>query len=573
MVSTLTSGCTKCKERKVKCDRKRPSCQNCIRLKCACAYEIKLKWRDDPERAGKAFGRENVWKKNKDTKKLATSVEEGTYFVPVNVAGAVKFLNVYSDTVADTDDLENKIFVHDVSQLGTINAPEIILNLDFPESLSEHTRSVSSSDDYSIPLSLPMEPSWIAPMENNTGVDDVLYQYYTDIVLPSCTLYDDRSNGFRYVILPMASNSPILLQAVLAVSAFAYSKVKANFKYIADFHKLNVLEGLLGLMKRNTIASQLEILAIVMLLCIFELKNGCSQDWIVHMKGALVYCKAKTANNFAEDELTVFAKKYFIYQLFNYQTVSKEGKSSKMDSFWPVTEASHEIDGHLGCSTELLRIVAKISRYAYLKSHHGVPMEYFDDVLDLYEKSLLTLHQTSSHIPLVLGEDVDLSIIKDFDAMPETFHLDASLSRRKLLVLAAESRRQAALIYLYSVFFDLDYLLESIQRRVKNIVAIFNYLKELDWVDRPTWGMACLMWPAFIAGIHAVDFDDICTINEFLITLKNSYCLGNVAQTMDVLETVWLMREEVPNMNSDKLAFENSYERYLDPIRWRISLG
>lgn len=574
MVTTQTSACKKCRERKVKCDKSRPSCRNCTRLNYTCVYEIKLKWRDDPEREGKAFGREKVWTKNKGhSKKLATSVEKGTYFVPVNVTGSMQFLNVCSDSIIDTDDLENEIFVYDVSHTVTdsVLKAEAEVAPECPEVFSEFTRSLTSSNDLSVSLSLNAEPSWITPLEMSTSVDDVLYQFYTDVVLPSCTLYDDRSNGFRYVILPMASNSPILLQAVLAVSASAYSNMKPSFKYIANFHKLNVLEGLLELMKHNTTSSQLEILAIVMLLCIFELKNGCSADWMVHMKGAIMYCREKTANTLVEDELTVFAKKYFIYQIFNYLSVASETDTTETNTLWPIEEQSEEIDGHLGCSMELLRIVAKISRYAFLRSHHKVPLGYFDDVTEIYEKKLLSIRQISPHLTVELGESCDLSRLDKIEC-PASY-LDASLSRRKLLILAAEARRQAALIYFYSTFYNLDYLLDKIQTRVRNIASIFNYVADLEWLDRPTWGMACLMWPAFVAGVHAHDFEDICAINEFLITLKNSYCLGNVVQTISVLETVWLMREEVTNMNSDKLEFNKSYERFLDPIRWRISLG
>lgn len=551
MVLRGKKACKKCKQRKVKCDYARPACHNCQKTGNKCTYEFKLLWRDEAEARGIAFGRENLWSKpgNKPSSTVR-NVETDTFLLPVAPTTEFSFVNFTSENLDLIDDYEWR-----------------------DRNLAENISS-DPSDKPSTESSLLWEPSWLSPLEFKTGHDDLLYDYYVRVVLPSCTLYDDESNGFRFVILPMASTSSILLQTVLAVSAFAYSSEKPQFKDIANFHKQNVLDELSGLIQRDLVTSQLQVLATVMMLCIFELKNGCSPDWLIHMKGAIAYCESKFKANLHDDPLTLFAKKYFAYQLFNYESISSGGESSKHSDLWANQNLhSTEIDGHIGCSLELLRLVARISRYAYLKESHNIDLEEFEDLSNIYEQKLFTLQQTSHHLPVVATENTNvlqevenLKLVTHPDDM-EVFH------RKVILILTAEARRHAAFIYLYSIFFDYHYACNQIQFRVKAILMLLGYINSIDSAFKPKWGLASLIWPAFIAGLHAFDFQDILVVSDFLLESKRSSSLGNVTKTLEILETVWVIREEISNMNSDIPNVGTNYEKYLDPIRWRITLG
>lgn len=147
-------------------------------------------------------------------------------------------------------------------------------------------------------LSLPVLSTTTLGQLRTFDYDSALLSYYEAVVCSSSTLLDDaKNNPYRHLILPMAMQSEGLYHATLAVSAQILRIAEPRFRFAALDHGHRALRCLIANLQRGqsgtvhanqkqmSHAEIDEVLGLALMLCWFEITDGCHPSWVTHLKG------------------------------------------------------------------------------------------------------------------------------------------------------------------------------------------------------------------------------------------------------------------------------------------------
>lgn len=140
--------------------------------------------------------------------------------------------------------------------------------------------------------------SQLRPHEAQTNSNDVVIKgqssrkflapVVSEAIAPEMVVVDDHHNGWRHLLLPIARTDHLVLDAVLAASAFHFSERGAWDSALPDPHELYFrvirrLQRRQDLLAYDTHAKQAVVLSIMVLLLVVMI-NGCSDFPIIfHM--------------------------------------------------------------------------------------------------------------------------------------------------------------------------------------------------------------------------------------------------------------------------------------------------
>lgn len=196
---------------------------------------------------------------------------------------------------------------------------------------------VSSASTLSLP-SLVDEPSWFPPLEIPSDLDEMLFMYckaslssHTATLLtrqcgdaieicPRCTMYDDSSNGFRSIIIPMSAVHPSVMHSILAVAAFYQRQRDPAFEIVALEQKENALVHIRREFQRQPERTHEELIATAIMLCVFEIKDGSGPNWNKHLHGGRSILQSRVRGPGSQiwgDGIAWWANKFFGYQSVN----------------------------------------------------------------------------------------------------------------------------------------------------------------------------------------------------------------------------------------------------------------
>ena len=109
-----------------------------------------------------------------------------------------------------------------------------------------------------------------------TSLDGYVLDYYDRFVCSNATLFDGEThNPLRYLILPMATSSPIILAAVLAVGATKLAHKDARFRHRALIYRQRVLTDLNHSLPHvhSTLTGFLEAMVTAVMLCWYDVSS------------------------------------------------------------------------------------------------------------------------------------------------------------------------------------------------------------------------------------------------------------------------------------------------------------
>lgn len=201
------TGCVRCKERKVKCDERQPSCRRCVLRGDECSYSVRL-----------------LWKTSKTPSHLASKQDQ----VPphARLSRPVSFIHFSSD------------------DLGLLCQP-------CHSNTKRHARLI---DDYLLHLSEPplgdaKIPPSLAPSKNpEDWLDDIdyLYRFMEGIMCPRSGFVDDKEHPYRTAVLPMiAKSEPVRCCVRLLVAHF--SKTQKQYRLL----ETQIYQELLSLVRHS----------------------------------------------------------------------------------------------------------------------------------------------------------------------------------------------------------------------------------------------------------------------------------------------------------------------------------
>lgn len=565
------TGCQRCRIRRIKCDESKPVCRQCQAKGFTCQPISTLKWEDEFASKGLAFGRSGVWSKAPPTARSPGFTGVGhkdTLWCDVPTIQAYSFVNVTlgrrtdecvawtpnrsPDSQAGPFSLDSQVEDYDEAKVGRFNSHDALQTEAY---LFAHVRS-PGKEQAPETLSINRPPSLLSL----SPLKSTLLTYYTEKLCPLTVPSPLSKSPFATLILPFSiSNSPVVLDSILALAASHRARKDATFKATALQLGGGVLRYLGRRMRTDEtteIALDPETLVITMLLCLMGIVHDCDERWVVHLKGArdLIRLRrqallAGPPQNQSTTELVQFSEQFFAYQDIIGRTAC--GEEPIFDGeFWISHGTSNDTDAWLGCSPELVSILCEITGLSRQRSRNPA-VETSDLFLTrayLLEKRLGRLEQR------VLDPEDDI------------------------LQTTAELKRLSAVLYFECAIRGAQPNTARVGASVTQILRLVFVLLERDVA-------AGLAWSIFVAAVELDPLEDLVWTTEttqgtprhgrnfvlFALDKMSGNSVTNVSQTRSVIERVWQSRDmDVP---PESLRGQNDWEQHVAPFCHGLSLG
>lgn len=583
------SGCKECRASRVRCDLKKPICSRCLEKGLVCSTQLVLKWESEFVSRGLAFGRAGVWSKARAAgglppppgKSSAAFLLRDQEWCPIPLieswgfvnSGVSTFEQPYEVNVA-CDEL-NALVVRDK---GKNPALDDLLDENADWSLSPSSLSSPSSirelSDCCSPVPL-VSPHLAPPLSMFPSLSDSnqgrLFDYYLQQVCPRTTASSKLSSPFASIILPFCmSASPILFKAIQALGACHWSRFDSTYSVIGLRLKSEALRGLRH--RLSTEGSLLcsadpEVLAIMMMLCLYEIVDNCDQRWTIHLKGAkeLIRIRRQQQQQLTPsrprqslDPVSAFAELFFAFQDVMGRTACGEEVLFGTD-YWQ--ENNRHIDLWMGCSPELVSILSSITELS--RTRRQLTSE--------------AARKAFSHRAASLGRRLENLVQETTD--------DDDNSDDESLRSAAELKRLAAVLYLHCALYGASPSTPLVIGYVRRILRLVSHL--LD-----SGSLVSMTWPVFVAAVELDPLHDEVwrddtgesvvygrpLVLRALAAMAES-SVSNVARTRAVIVKIWQARDSDMLKGSpvdaadDSVAGCNDWEWYVAPISTAMSLA
>lgn len=529
----VRTGCNTCRSRRVKCDENKPRCHNCSQRGLSCDNSVELKWEEDFEGRGLAFGRQGRWSKYQKPQSAAwhSTAELVMEQCSLPLIRSHHFINSgYSD-------------------FGDLSGG----NRDCGDAVGVEGTSEDSGNSQAL---APPLAATLHAYSNITDIDSYLLDYYLMRLCPLTTSSRVTPSPFAQLVIPLFSipGQDDILRAVLALSARHRAIDDPQWSRSAMTLKGRVITSLrrrLLDVRPHDFAWDPQILVIVMFLCLYEILDNCDHRWVIHLRASKEIiqqsrqrlCKVGVHHSKSLGGLTTFTERFFAFQDVISRTAC--GNSALFGSeYWADSSQPSHIDTWMGCSPDLVSILCRIAELSRLKAG--------DDIsFNVLETESADLEQRLEAMQLHNGASPDDSA----------------------LVLAAELKRKSVLLYHHCVLYNACPSTPFVRSLVKDIL-------------KGVWGLietgfaAGLAFPVFVAAVelHPTDeqlFHDQRT-GEFLcgrkivletLAVMAKSSLSNISRTTAVIQKVWRMRDR---------ALEEDYQsqyRGPDVNDWSIFVG
>lgn len=371
-----------------------------------------------------------------------------------------------------------------------------------------------------------------------------LLYHFVEGVLASLSIHSTIHNEFRYGLMPIIVNSPLLLTASLALSTASLES--RNIKYIEGMSTSRIMEYLQssGLpLLRSALAQgqqsegqqsegqQSEVLiATCLIWCLAEVFSGQQgmSRWPIHLQGikALLH-RRQDYDRPGETELRSAMKHLImICRTLAALPYIPNIKSATVDcKIMTNATYSSQIDGWLGHSEELLDILQQINAYTPRPEHISA------DADTLLGKLNAIIRRDVKSRPTVSIPSLSSRSVRDF-------------------ILCNQVFQQAALIQLYRKFYSYPSSSKPIQVAVQTINGMMGKM---------TQGEPCNIWvamsmPLFTIGCEAYKEEQKAVVLEKLRTLEISVSSLHIKVIEQALKDIWKIREEFNDFDGNLCA-------------------
>ncbi|KAI0123561.1 fungal-specific transcription factor domain-containing protein [Xylariales sp. AK1849] len=546
------TGCSSCRHRKVKCDEAKPKCKNCVSRGLDCDSGIQLKWHDEFEIRGAAFGREGVW--TKDAARGSTpSYPMRTVAVPAKCCmipsiGSHHFLNsALSDFEPDRGFQCGAVL--DVEDQDCTVKPEPV----WPALASAMVR----------------RPSIIRPpspfMASLDGLDTSLLEYYLRKLCPLTTSSRNYLSPFANLILPLftAPGQEDVLHSLMALSARHRSTNDPRWSQTAMTLKGGVLASL---QKRLVAADNMSpsmpdpmTLVIMMFLCLYEIVDKCDHSWVIHLRASRDIIRRSRSTAVTHPRVdagswAVFAERFFAFQDAISRTACGDAPLFDVE-YWESHDNYTRVDPWMGCSPELAGILCEVTELGRAKATGDIPSAQFFERADILETRI---HSLTS---------------------------DTRVSDDEGLMSSAELKRLSASLYLHCVLYNASPSTLKVSSLVRNILERIHRLLRAGCVR-------ALAFPVFVAAVELDSSDGVLVSHDdtgksihgrrlVLETLDamSRDSLSNVTRTRAVIQKVWRLRdmhveeEPIPQKAQAAMSQTNDWTTFVGPNSSYISLA
>ncbi|KAI9846611.1 MAG: hypothetical protein M1837_003852 [Sclerophora amabilis] len=498
------------------------------------------------------------------------------------LSGPANFLNT------TVDDVRQYLHFDDEEE-------EIIREWYNEDGLDSNDSDSNDMDDLPHPSSLVLSSS----RSTTSNTDAMLIAYYESVICSSSTLLDDEANNpYRFVILPMALQSDALYQATLAISANTLRLKHPEYAVIALGHRQKALKGLIDIINRPDCGSREtdEMLGLVLMLCWFEICDGCRSTWVNHLKGfrSLMHRRQQCSNppSIHSENLSRFFTRYFAYHFVMAKTAfrvedmvhtplpispspSTLSDTSSEAFYLPKASPSGRLglpqstnvqsmrdsngSPDFGSSTDFLSLSMSIDSLDEIDPYKGFSnalLLLINDVADLAQQPL-TSNPAGEEEAILLQARVDrlrtsLGSLKQFPPSQggkggKNGAAVQTTIPRHVLITTAEAYRLATLVFLHetcspsssSAIATDSHPLPSLDQGEKT-ACLKKILSLLDKDQEDMNRTATFpLWPLFIAGCCTKDEGDRNVVLRMFLEAESHKRFGNLSPARKVVEMVW----------------------------------
>lgn len=353
----------------------------------------------------------------------------------------------------------------------------------------------------------------------------------------TCTLLDGKDNGYKHVIIPILLNSSLLMRSVLAVSANHLRFQDTRYHVTALQYRGSTLRSLQRLISNPGKTSKSELLSTILMLCFFDISDGCQSDWTKHLKGArqVMMQPYSSPDAHSATEVITFLAQYFAsHSIMAYTALADPRKEKSLKAggkFWlkQIIRPEQEIDAIVGCSKELMGIILDISSRVRDARNPRISMcsEAQADQITWKQAMDLRLQTLQQTVP----------------SSPHTTSISASR-----LQYTAEAFRDAALLLLQYLDPQPPSLSAS---RTRQWVTDILFLLEKCPIN-PSGSRSSSLWPLFIAACHVENDEERLLLLGRFHNMESRKRFGNIKPVREVVEWVWRRSDLRSNDNGRK---------------------
>ncbi|KAI1826817.1 hypothetical protein F4861DRAFT_16474 [Xylaria intraflava] len=548
------AGCTYCKEKKKKCDEKRPQCSRCAERSMECAYEAvkprQRRKRDSQSRfntgASPEYGSPGDGYEWQDQ---ASTPDTREYLSPRE---ARPNMSPLSYILADTSDIPTIISYDAESNAddGQCEEGQIVRR-------GSYTTTVVPSSARSLPPDLAM----IAPCPVGSPTLEfrvpafsefsirpnrrALVDHFCNVLSHLIVFREDSGNPFQQLVLPLSHNSSPVMNAIYALaSAHLEYRGVQNPEKSLYFHD-QAIQGLARLIKSQVRVNKNELLAAIMLLVYYEVLVQRGRTNIIdgHLKGAFaIMC--------LNQDLTPVG--LFLERAFGFYDVIAAlslgtppiSTAPSAGSLLPVPPPDAppaspltNVDTLLGMATTLWPIMHRLSNLLSTKkelenarqtnqvSKLAVLRTEFEATSGAIETALL---RWKPCLPPNITIRDDVLVLKggQGEKIPEMARLQSILHN-------ALAYRHSAFVYLYRTIYGYSPRHELVQEHSH---ASLRHCVETTAARGP---MSALLWPLFAAACEAVNAEDRGLAKKAFSEIEKRQGMTNIEEAWEIIQEVW----------------------------------
>ncbi|KAL2858716.1 fungal-specific transcription factor domain-containing protein [Aspergillus pseudodeflectus] len=463
------SGCLTCKRRRKRCDEAKPSCQSCMRLGLACeGYGSMWATPFSPTAC--------VFKQTKPAKKRRPSRSSTPSFSSTESPGQTSpgCFSAGSPAAEQTP-------ITPASPPSDQDSPREPIDCGQEPNQSNHL------------VIAPPSPSRLISHLSNSNTHYL--QYHLEYGSRLLANLETDENPLRLLLIPRALSSPLLMNALCALSATHFAN-RAHDSWSAEQEGANyyidTMRGLRTALAKGPSVQDDAILAVA-LLCKYEITRGSVKQWAVHLEALDSLVLSRGGFGHLDDDTADFV-----------QGLSHSG--------------TRKLDIYIGYTEELIKICARIADLALLATD-----------------------------PLALKSEIKTidTLLRTWTSTKTTYIIPKGITKSAIarLRMVADSFRDAAYIYLYSAIERLPSSLQpgkTLDISRSKPAAIQKLLQRIK--DNPidnNCEYSALTFPLFIAGCEATSQTDRDLVLQSLITVEVNFGIGNVKRAKELLGVLW----------------------------------
>ncbi|KAK0640484.1 hypothetical protein DIS24_g9310 [Lasiodiplodia hormozganensis] len=443
-------------------------------------------------------------------------------------------------------------------------------------------------------LSLDPVASWPGTAGDSTAATSrrLLLRYYLQTLSTLLTIF-----------LPMATESPMLLNAIIAHSSSHLSLRDKSYEVLALQSRSNALSSLAASLSSTDRDPELD-LSCCLVLCSMESILGDTSKWYNHLVGASQIIRATSGTMYEDgqlsaDQLAQFFNTFegrWLKRNFAYHdalhTVTMNTRPLISGYYWQ--SADEEVaDSYFGLASRIIYLISEIS---VLNADMAEATAAF--AKEATQSPSPASSTTTGTSPTVIGED-EAKILDDPEIqhvprsdipLPETngqsqARSDFSSRAQRLeielqewtppdcqdihLKAMAETYRNAALIHLYRVLRrHLPDLTPALDRKLA--APVQGIVEAVEKMPVRCLPETTLLFPLFMAGGETNQADQIRIIRQRMVDIINYRHFHNVEVALTVLDELWRLRagNTTPGNGQRRVDWVDVLARR----RWRLAL-